>query len=173
MARLSLSSFTPFAPSCEILCHLSSFRRASRSSCEDSKELYERRHETSPGDDSFDNLGGASCAHYSCISARTLPTFFDQHLFPMEALPERPSRKRRRSSSSASLPQDRRRKSPPSPTPALGPEAQSELQHASPGLQPHLTMTHNKGGEKEVKETMKFGVSTYAYTVLRLHVSKG
>ena len=76
------------------------------------------------------------------------PTLLDQTLVAIEVLLEQPSKKRRRSSSSASLPLQRRRRSPPPPTPALTRETSTVSQHASPGLQPHLPVTHNKGGEE-------------------------
>lgn len=83
-------------------------------------------------------------------------TILDQTVVVIEASLEQPSKKRRRTfSSSASLPQHRpRRRSPPPPTSALTCEASTVSQHALPGRQPHLPVTHNKEGEegKEMRE---------------------
>ncbi|MCJ1259196.1 hypothetical protein MMC24_007032 [Lignoscripta atroalba] len=77
------------------------------------------------------------------------PTILDQPVVAIEASSEQPIKKRRRTSSSpASLPQHRARgRSPPPPTPALTRKASTNSPHASPGLQPHLPVTHNVGGE--------------------------
>ncbi len=76
------------------------------------------------------------------------PTILAQTVVAKEASLEQSSKKRRRTSSSASLLQHRRRSRPP-PSPALTREASTVSQYASPGLQPHLSVTHNKGEEGE------------------------
>jgi hypothetical protein len=166
------------------------------------QELYERRPETGPRDDTSVNLGelplpnthASASAHAPSFalgpnmpslpppqsssftrdplgdqvemqahdaqqrpteSAQAIsPTILDQTVIAIEASSEQPSKKRRRTSSSpASLPQHRpRRRSLPPPTPALTREASTISRHASPGLRPHLPVTHKNGGE-EGKET--------------------
>lgn len=83
-------------------------------------------------------------------------TIRDQEVTAMDASLKQPSAKRRRtSSSSPSLRRHRLRQTlPPSPTPALTRKASTISQHASSGLQPHMSMTYHNGGEegKEKKE---------------------